>query len=296
MFSNLNSIHTVEAAVTESAKDAELPALGEYHVVSLEPACVVAVSTLASADLSERLSSLAPQGLSIVGKTETENIGIEKIILNTLAVPAIRHLILCGRESEGHLAGQTLEALVQHGVGAGMRVRGSRGRKPVLANLSKDQVEAFRGQVQILNRIGCEDATVILSDIAALAASTDSNEARASKDRPEPMVTAQTLSAPLTKVEVVPSGFKDPTQVKLDPKGYFVIVPKSETGEIYVEHYSNQDQLLHVFKGKGARDLYWAILDLGLVSELSHAAYLGKELMAAELSMSQGFKYVQDKA
>ena len=32
------------------------------------------------------------------------------------------------------------------------------------------------------------------------------------------------------------------------------------------------------------------------VSELSHAAYLGKELAKAELALQHGFKYVQDGA
>jgi len=32
------------------------------------------------------------------------------------------------------------------------------------------------------------------------------------------------------------------------------------------------------------------------VTELSHAAYLGKELTKAELSITKGFKFVQDGA
>jgi tetrahydromethanopterin S-methyltransferase subunit A len=72
-------------------------------------------------------------------------------------------------------------------------------------------------------------------------------------------------------------------------------VPKAETGHILVEHYSNQNELLHIIQGENARDLYWTILEGGWVSELSHAAYLGKELMAAELSLKYGFKYFQDQ-
>jgi len=42
--------------------------------------------------------------------------------------------------------------------------------------------------------------------------------------------------------------------------------------------------------------IYWTIIENGWVCEMSHAAYLGKELTKAEMSMKLGFKYVQDKA
>ncbi len=52
---------------------------GEYFVVSR--IANVAVSTLASDVLAESIAQLRPNGLCIIGKTETENIGIDKIIL-----------------------------------------------------------------------------------------------------------------------------------------------------------------------------------------------------------------------
>ena len=42
--------------------------------------------------------------------------------------------------------------------------------------------------------------------------------------------------------------------------------------------------------------LYQTIITQHWVSELSHAAYLGKELARAELALQHGFKYVQDGA
>jgi tetrahydromethanopterin S-methyltransferase subunit A len=45
-----------------------------------------------------------------------------------------------------------------------------------------------------------------------------------------------------------------------------------------------------------ARALYKTIITNGWISELSHAAYLGKELAKAELSLRHGLKYVQDGA
>ena len=53
------------------------PVVGEYFV--LDEAAPVAVSTLASVQLAEELARHTPEGLAIVGKTETENIGIDLI-------------------------------------------------------------------------------------------------------------------------------------------------------------------------------------------------------------------------
>jgi tetrahydromethanopterin S-methyltransferase subunit A len=51
-----------------------------------------------------------------------------------------------------------------------------------------------------------------------------------------------------------------------------------------------------VIEGQDARSIYWTIVKNGWVTQLSHAAYLGKELAKAELSIKMGFKYVQDGA
>jgi len=122
------------------------PIAGEYHV--LDPTGAVAVTTLASTDLPAVLAALKPEGLAIVGATETENIGLDKIVRNTIANPALRVLIVAGQESRGHKSGQTLLALVENGVDQDMRVIGSGGRRPHLRNSTVDEVEQFRQQVQ----------------------------------------------------------------------------------------------------------------------------------------------------
>ncbi len=65
---------------------------------------------------------------------------------------------------------------------------------------------------------------------------------------------------------------------------------------ITVEHYAYDHTLLRVIEGSTARALYTPIIVDGWVTELSHAAYMGKELAKAELSIQYGFKYVQDGA
>ncbi len=82
----------------------------------------------------------------------------------------------------------------------------------------------------------------------------------------------------------------------MDKAGYFVVLPLADKGIINVEHYAYDNTLLRVIEGANARALYATIVANGWVSELSHAAYLGKELTRAELSLKHGIKYVQDGA
>ena len=84
--------------------------------------------------------------------------------------------------------------------------------------------------------------------------------------------------------------------VVMDPAGYFVIVPLSDQGLIAVDHYAYDNALLRTIEGASARAIYLTLIENGWISELSHAAYLGKELTKAELALKMGFKYVQDGA
>ena len=84
------------------------------------------------------------------------------------------------------------------------------------------------------------------------------------------------------------------SKVKLDKAGYFVILPSKKTSLILVEHYSYENKLLRKIEGTNGRDIYFTIINNKWVTELSHAAYLGKELARAELSIQKGFKFVQD--
>lgn len=267
-----------------------LPELGEYHVLGLDKARPVAVSTLADPELADQIAGLKPEGLSIIGKTETENIGIEKIIKNILAVPSIRCLILCGRESMGHFSGSTMLALFKNGFDGKLKVIDAKGKKPILANTAKEQIEAFRHQIEVVDMIGCQDKAKILEKIGELAMKACSEDSGKIRDAAE---AGQAWDRP---VELIQAPEKDPYGVKLDKGGYFVIVPKAEQHIILVEHYSNGNKLLRIIRGTSARDIYWTILDNKWLTEMSHAAYLGKELTRAELSMELGFKFVQDKA
>jgi tetrahydromethanopterin S-methyltransferase subunit A len=289
VFSDLKNFHSIESNFSNHGIY-ELPAAGEYHVLSLDSTSSVAVSTLSSSKLSEELAGLKPRGLSIVGKTETENIGVEKIIKNVLAVPSIKYLILCGKDSQGHYSGNTLLKLFENGVDQNKKVIDSKGRKSVLINSLQEEIELFRKNISVIDMIDCENINEILDKI---------EELREKDSKIHENITAKydkNYNLNITSIETVTATEKNPYNVRLDKEGYFVIIPEYNKKIIIVEHYSNIHKLLHIIQGDNARNIYWAIIENNWVSEMSHAAYLGKELTLAELSIISGNKYVQDKA
>lgn len=268
------------------------PVVGEYFV--LDPSAPVAVATLASLDFPRQLADQKIPGLAIVGKLETENIGIDKLIKNTIANPSLHYLILAGIEPAGHLSGQTLLALSENGVDENRRVIGSNAKRPILRNATRLEIDAFRQQIQVIDLIGCECIDCVSEKVSAL-----NNQAIDIAPQPESCGCSDAnCQIPLANDDVVPTLLVEEMDkpVKLDKAGYFVIFPIPERKIIHIEHYSYENSLLHVVEGTSARDLYLKIIDQNWVSELSHAAYLGKELARAELNLISGIPYTQDAA
>jgi tetrahydromethanopterin S-methyltransferase subunit A len=146
------------------------PLPGDYQV--LRYAAPVAVCTLNSDGLAGRLAALRPPGLGIVGTLHTENLGIERIIRNVLANPHLRFIVVCGedtRQAIGHLPGQSLASLIAHGTDERGRIREAPGKRPILQNVTADQVSAFRRQVELVALIGEQDEDAILRAIVTSA-------------------------------------------------------------------------------------------------------------------------------
>ena len=121
---------------------------GDYVVGT--PESRIAVVTLAS--------TLEPYlDAALWGTCKTENLGAEKIIANVIANSNIRHILVCGGESRGHLAGQTLIALHKNGIDEQGRIIGSNGAIPFIENIKKDAIERFQSQVKFIEHIGLTD-------------------------------------------------------------------------------------------------------------------------------------------
>ena len=265
------------------AKQATWPYVPGTYFVS-DPEAPVAVCTLGSVDLAPMVAKNPPEGLCITGKVETENIGIEKIIKNIISNPAIRFLLCVGKEPPKHLTGATMVALFENGIDERKRIPESPGMRPMLPNTSTEEVEAFRSQVEPVVMIGCTDVQEIHTKVHELAERTPHSPARVF----EPPRNLELDEA----IERVPATAEDPKRIKLDKAGYFVV--NIEDGVILVEHYSYKERLLRIIEGQDARSIYLTLVRNGWVSKLDHAAYLGKELTKAELSIRHGFEYLQD--
>ena len=280
---------------------------GDYTV--LNRSAPVAVTTLADLQLEEKISKLKPEGLNIVGKTETENIGIDKLVKNIITNPSIRYLILAGKEAPGHRSGLTIMALWSNGVDSNMRVIGSPGRRPVLKNLKRSDVRAFQSQIEIEDLKGSANVRKIISKIKSLARKAESLSATSGcgcsdgvchPEQAKPVLMPLTFGSPDSIKKKNNQSLKikaeRPKSIKMDRSGYFVIMPSRKKKAILVEHYSYDNKLLRTIEGRNSRDIYFTIINNKWVSELSHAAYLGKELTRAELSIKNAHKYIQDGA
>ena len=263
------------------AKQANWPYVPGTYFVS-DPNASVAVCTLGNVALAPQVAEDPPEGLCITGKVETENIGIEKIIKNVISNPAIRYLLCVGDEPPKHLTGATLVALFENGIDDDRKIPGSPGMRPMLPNTSREEVDAFRAQVEPVVMIGCNDVEEIHAKVRELASLPI-----------DVAVQEFSPSATVAKtIERVAAVGEDPMRIKLDKAGYFVV--NIEDGVILVEHYSYKEQLLRIIEGRDARSIYLTLVREGWVSRLDHAAYIGKELTKAELSIEHGFEYVQD--
>ncbi len=255
------------------------PFPGDYKVV--RHGAPVAVCTLNSTELSERLATRAPEGLALAGTLHTENLGIERIVRNTLANPRLRFLVVCGedtRQAIGHLPGQSLGALCANGVDEAGRIRGARGKRPVLKNVTREQIEAFREQIEVIPLVGELDPERIAAAVSACAKRDPGAFEGAPAD-----VTVSVFRA------------TQPSRLVLDPAGFLVIYPDRLRG-LVLEHYRNEGVLDCIIEGATPAAVGAVAVERGLVSRLDHAVYLGRELARAEESLRTGRPYVQDRA
>jgi tetrahydromethanopterin S-methyltransferase subunit A len=172
-----------------------------------------------------------------------------------------------------------LLALAENGVGPQGRIIGAHGKCPVLCNIPREAVEAFRTQVRVLDLIGCQEPAGIVAAV---------DECLALDPGP---------AAPFAGLPAVPRTAAHPSdRLVLDPAGYFVIFSDPAAQGLLLEHYTSDGVLDHVVEGRKPSDLYVTAIRLGLVTRLDHAAYLGQELARAEQALQAGRPFFQDAA
>ena len=237
---------------------------------------------------SERLISplVALPGVAIVGMVYTANLGITRIIVNITSNPAIRFLLICGKDSTLFKPGQSLVALVEKGVDDTRRIIDAAGYDPVLPSIDPEQVHQFRKQVEILDWTGEEDLQVLQERVKSLS------------DRNPGVFTSEKKETGETRRQeefdsIRPGGQREP--LLYDPKGYFVITIEPEKKEILLRHYLPDHTPAHEMRGRGATSMLLGLLRDGLVTQLSHAGYLGEELAKAQIALQFALRYDQDR-
>ena len=135
------------------------PVISGDYVVG-DPESPVAVTTLAS-HIEAELS-----GAAIAGPCKTENLGIEKVVANIISNPNIRFLIVTGAEVQGHITGQSIQALYENGADPDKKkIIGATGAIPFVENIPLDGIERFQNQLEIVDLIDTEDIGTIQSKI-----------------------------------------------------------------------------------------------------------------------------------
>jgi tetrahydromethanopterin S-methyltransferase subunit A len=107
-----------------------------------------------------------PEGVAIYGRLKTENIGIEKILANTISNPSLRFLIICGDDIRGHRSGASLLALHKNGIDHNHRIIDAPGAIPYIENLHEEAIRRFQAQLSIVDLIGERDTGKIDTIIA----------------------------------------------------------------------------------------------------------------------------------
>ena len=238
---------------SSSAAAAWPPHPGDY--VLGNPEGTVAICTLSNRDLPVRLIAAGEPAVAIAGRCDTENIGVEKVVLNLLANPRIRWLVICGAEAKGHRAGQAFLRLKERGVDADMRVLESASWRPILKNLTLLDVARFRQQIEEVNLIGVTDIERILAAVRDCAP----RQVQAFPAVPGDLSCCSELFA---AIEHIPA--KAPKQLRLDRAGFFIVLPQPQKGLIICEHYENNGRLAHVIEGRQAALIAATIVARGI--------------------------------
>lgn len=254
--------------------------IGRYSVGNKQSP--IAICTMASIDLD-----FPKEKVAAYGKCVTENLGIEKIIQNIISNPNIRFLILCGQESKGHYVGQAFKCIVENGVEDNGKIIGAIGAMPYVKNLSKEQIEHFRKQVEVVDLIGSEDMPKIEKTIDECI----------SRD-PGAFEESRLIKREVRTINAEYDTQKTWTADERPDDYWFTILLDNNKKEIVVECYKGygpQQKLETVIIGKTAEEIAGTIAGMKIVKGIYHAMYLGRELKKAEVALKLGLNYEQEK-
>jgi len=104
-----------------------------------------------------------PDLFNIKGIMKTENVGLEKVVLNVISNPRIRFLVVCGKEEFGHFPADAVLCLIRNGTDEEKRIIGAKSAIPFLCSVPKEAVERFRSQVKVVDLVHPKDVNEIVA-------------------------------------------------------------------------------------------------------------------------------------
>jgi tetrahydromethanopterin S-methyltransferase subunit A len=146
-----------------------------------------------------------PESVAIYGRLKTENIGVEKIVANTISNPHIRFLVVCGDDIRGLHSGSSLLALHKNGIDSNHRIIGAPGAIPYIENLKEDAIKRFQEQLNIVDLLGekeKEKIDKIIADCARNSLSPYGNPYIAIRIKPEGTVSLADKRALHSKIVI----------------------------------------------------------------------------------------------
>jgi tetrahydromethanopterin S-methyltransferase subunit A len=129
---------------------------GDYELGTLESSVAILI-------IGRGLVELPKHRYAIKGTLKTENMGLEKVVLNIISNPRIRFIIVCGKEEFGHFPANAIQCLWSNGVDDRKRIVGARSAIPYLCNITVGSVERFRRQVELIDLVDPKDTDEIVA-------------------------------------------------------------------------------------------------------------------------------------
>jgi tetrahydromethanopterin S-methyltransferase subunit A len=252
---------------------------GRYRVFDVT-APVVVVGHNAEA-LANDLAALETPGVCMIAPHCRSVVDVEKLLRNVAANMAVQNIIVTDPDTDKPPVLCALLSLLGADVEIGEEAR-TLARK-IKARLDDVDLGAIARQVRAIDMAGVAETDRIVARISELAseANRPNTGFRAPAQHDE------------NGVERVIAARNIEYDRQADKAGSFFVCIKDK--KIVVEQYSAKHELLRVIEGHTARDLCITLIRNGWVSKLDHAAWLGRELLRAELAMQSGEEFVPDR-
>ncbi|GFH38235.1 hypothetical protein SCWH03_44770 [Streptomyces pacificus] len=236
-------------------------------------------------------------GVALAGTLMTANLGIEELLRTLARRPAIRGLVVCGRDSPRFLAGQSLLALFRDGVDPERRsIVGAAGYLPLLRSVRLPEVERLRARVEVVDARGECDPLVLGDIVQKLLARVRAAPPPAPGGRTAEDGRAASGDGPSGRVpgfhRLRAGGRRVGLSRELD--GFVVISLDRRARRVVLRHYGGDLTPRHEMTGVRAESMLLGLLSAGVITDPAHAGYLGGELTKAETALRLGLPYVQD--